>query len=105
MSLEYVHVTVAILGRIAYKVGQPIHVYAYHWIYIDVECPYPLYGDDCRRNCTSQCHINGTVSMECHHIEGPNCTCHSDYTGELCQTSTLHINCTPLLNKCLRVKN
>ena len=57
---------------------------------MDVECPHPLYGDGCQGNCTSQCHVNGTASMECHHIEGPKCNCSVGYIGDLCLTSMLH---------------
>ena len=72
-----------------------------------VECPYPLYGEGCQDNCTSQCHPDGTDTMECHHIEGPNCTCIAGYIGKLCDISTLHwllhmLNSyTLLLNRCL----
>ena len=55
--------------------------------YMGVECSHPFYGDGCQKDCTSQCHINGTATMECHHIEGPNCTCVAGYIGNLCQTS------------------
>lgn len=66
--------------------------YTYHTdtpLCMGVECPKPSYGDNCKGNCTSQCHISGTASMECHHIEGPKCNCTPGYTGDLCLISML----------------
>ena len=97
MSLGYAHVSRVTLGMIAHKVRQPdththTHtVWTHNSLYWCIECPEPFYGDNCQGNCMSQCHINGTAAMECHHIDGPRCTCNQGYIGDLCQTSMLHI--------------
>ena len=100
MSPGYVCVSQATLGMIVHKVRQlDAYTLTHNFLYWCVECPEPSYGDNCQGNCMSQCDINGTATMECHHIDGPRCTCNPGYIGDLCQTSTLHI-LTFLLSNC-----